>query len=185
MSKEADDLLKEIQYKTGKTLEEIAVEIGYSRPYLNKVKLMGGGEKIIGILKQKYAEILQNVPRANLPEVDKSISPDVSALIKTNQNLSESVKSLSFSHAELILLLKAEKDIPNSVLQAMEERQKLILSYMRAWVGASEQNHSSLSEQDLIKRFEERNKDIADQARRNRENDKRLQDRKGKKEPHG
>lgn len=62
MSNEAQQLLKEIQYKTGKTLEEIAADIDYSRPYLNNVKLKGGGEKVIGILKAKYAKILQNDP---------------------------------------------------------------------------------------------------------------------------
>lgn len=63
MSNEAQNILNEIQYRTGKSLEEIAGEIGYSRPYLNNVKLKGGGEKIIGILKTKYYNILHNVPR--------------------------------------------------------------------------------------------------------------------------
>lgn len=64
MSNEADKLISEIQYKTGLSLEEIADKIGYSRPYLNNVKLKGGGKKVIGVLREKFAEILQNVPRA-------------------------------------------------------------------------------------------------------------------------
>lgn len=66
MSNEAQRILNEIQYRTGKSLEEIAEDIGYSRPYLNNVKLKGGGEKIIGILKTKYYNVLQNVPRSTL-----------------------------------------------------------------------------------------------------------------------
>lgn len=69
MSNEAAIILNEIQFKTGKTLEEIAGEIGYSRPYLNNVKLKGGGEKVIGILKEKYHKILQNVPRGTNGEM--------------------------------------------------------------------------------------------------------------------
>jgi hypothetical protein len=61
LSNEAQILLKEIQFKTGKTLEDIAKDIGYSRPYLNNVKLKGAGEKVIGLLKEKYKGILQNV----------------------------------------------------------------------------------------------------------------------------
>lgn len=59
---EAELLLNEIQYRTGKTLEEIAGDIGYSRPYLNNVKLKGGGDRLIDTLREKYADILQNVP---------------------------------------------------------------------------------------------------------------------------
>lgn len=72
MSKEAQILLKEIQYKTGKTLEEIAADIDYSRPYLNNVKLKGGGEKIIRILKERYSEILQNVSQETKESYQKA-----------------------------------------------------------------------------------------------------------------
>lgn len=64
MANEVEILLKEIQFKTGLSLEEIADKIEYSRPYLNNVKLKGGGEKIVGILKEKFAETLQKVSRA-------------------------------------------------------------------------------------------------------------------------
>lgn len=61
MSNEAQHLLNHIQYKTGKTLDEIAQEIGYSRPYLNNVKLKGaGGGKVVGVLKSKYVNELRD-----------------------------------------------------------------------------------------------------------------------------
>jgi hypothetical protein len=55
---EGQEILNQIQYKTGHTLDQIAKTIGYSRPYLNKIKLKGGGEKIIGILREKYGKYL-------------------------------------------------------------------------------------------------------------------------------
>ncbi len=69
-SNEIEEILNIIQFKTGKTLEEIAEDIGYSRPYLNNVKLQGNApSKILGRLKDKYSEILQKVPReTNLSE---------------------------------------------------------------------------------------------------------------------
>lgn len=93
MSNEAQELLKEIQYKTGKTLEEIASDIGYSRPYLNNVKLNGGGGKVVGILREKYKKILQNVPRekegSDNKEADTSLMPVLVQLMKTQNMILE------------------------------------------------------------------------------------------------
>lgn len=74
MSNEAQHLLNHIQYKTGKTLEAIAKEIGYSRPHLNKAKLNGiEGGKIVGKLKSKYANELKDVPRFEEGETGKAV----------------------------------------------------------------------------------------------------------------
>lgn len=93
MSNEAQDLLKEIQYKTGKTLQEIADEINYSRPYLNNVKLKGGGGKVVGVLKEKYKKILQNVPRATeekpKPGKDGDLMPVLVQLMTTQNRILE------------------------------------------------------------------------------------------------
>jgi len=71
MSNEAAELLKKIQYATGLSLEEIASRIGYSRPYLNNVKLKGeGGKKIISTLKLKFASELKQVEKQTPAGVD-------------------------------------------------------------------------------------------------------------------
>lgn len=62
MSNTLSDLIDEIQFKSKKTLEEIADIIGYSRPHLNKQKLKGDNKKLEGILREKFKNILQNVP---------------------------------------------------------------------------------------------------------------------------
>lgn len=112
MSNRAAEILKKIQYETGKTLEEIGAEIGYSRPYLNNVKLKGGGEKIIGILETKYANILQKVSSAATATaatqpIGKFETKDpLTALIESNRDLAESNKILAQSHADLVLLMR-------------------------------------------------------------------------------
>lgn len=65
MPNELEKILNDIQFKTGKTLEEIAKEIGYSRPHLNNAKNKKGSEKIVGILKTKYYNILQGGSTGN------------------------------------------------------------------------------------------------------------------------
>lgn len=60
MSKELQILLDEIQATTRLPLGEIAKRIGYSRPYLNKAKMDGGTRKLIDVIKQEFAETLQN-----------------------------------------------------------------------------------------------------------------------------
>lgn len=88
MSNEAQHLLNHIQYKTGKTLDEIASEIGYSRPYLNNVKLKGkAAGKIVGILKAKYINELKDVPRFEDTKVDKTHAPEATVLEVLMQKL--------------------------------------------------------------------------------------------------
>lgn len=60
MSNDLDALLKEIQYKTGLTLDQVAESIGYSRPYLSKIRKKGA-EMVIGKLKERFkAELSEN-----------------------------------------------------------------------------------------------------------------------------
>jgi hypothetical protein len=64
MSNKVAKLLEDIQYKTQKSLEDIANDIGYSRPYLNNVKLAKeDNEKVYNKLRVYYSEILQNVSK--------------------------------------------------------------------------------------------------------------------------
>lgn len=90
MPTEAQILLKEIQYRTGKTLDEIAEDINYSRPYLNNVKLKGGGKKIIHVLKQQYKKQLNELPTITdlLPPSDASLVD----LIRAERELSKAAE---------------------------------------------------------------------------------------------
>jgi hypothetical protein len=63
MSNEIDNIIKKVQYKTGKSLDDIAKDIGYSRPHLSKEKKKGDNEHLLQVLKTKYYNILQEVPQ--------------------------------------------------------------------------------------------------------------------------
>lgn len=86
---EAEILLKEIQYKTGKTLEQIAEDVGYSRPYINNVKLKGGGRRLIDRLKSKYKRVLQDEPVRPPTVLDLIPPPDAKLvdLVKFERDL--------------------------------------------------------------------------------------------------
>lgn len=104
MSNGNGNILDIIQYKTGKSLEVIAAEIGYSRPHLNKAKLSGEiGKKMMNKLQEVYAEILQNVPRENQTNDYKKTSPSIteSELMKRLDVLINSNKELA--HAQLLM----------------------------------------------------------------------------------
>lgn len=54
------NIIKQIQFKTDDTLEDIASKIGYSRQYLSKVRDGANSKKILNLLKEKYFTELQN-----------------------------------------------------------------------------------------------------------------------------
>lgn len=62
MSNEVQKILDKIQAKKKLTLDEIADEIGYNRPYLNKAKLKNGASsnKLVSALQEAYPDIVQN-----------------------------------------------------------------------------------------------------------------------------
>lgn len=144
MSKEAQILLKEIQYKTGMTLEEIADKIGYSRPYLNNVKLKGGGGKIIGILKEKFKDILQNVPLASsTPPADYNPITNNSQHIAGRGSLPQGTRQITLD--DYIALLESQNEKLNKVIEAnltvllqicsdTHETGNAILDYQKSWV---------------------------------------------------
>ena len=68
MSHSISEIVDTIQYKTKQSLEQIAENIGYSRPHLNKAKLSNEGENVKEALLKHYKEILQNVPEGNVIE---------------------------------------------------------------------------------------------------------------------
>jgi hypothetical protein len=124
-----------------------------------------------------------NIKDSKSPEI--SVSPgngDISTLIKSNADLAESNKALAFSHAELVLMLKAERNVPSSSLSRVERTNREIVSFLMAFAGIDKESQKSLSDEELIKKIEEMGRDIAVQARKNRENDKLLHGRKGKSE---
>jgi len=55
---EIAEALDKIQYKTKKTIEDIAKEIGLTRPYLSSVKRQGWPIEILKRLQHQYPEIL-------------------------------------------------------------------------------------------------------------------------------
>lgn len=93
MSNELEQLIDRIQFLTKKTLDDIAEEIGYSRPHLSNAKKKADNKKLVGILKNKYADILQNV--TSVGHLEEPESPyktkkaptvkDVDAFLVTNQ----------------------------------------------------------------------------------------------------
>ena len=56
MTNKLDAMLNEVQFRTGKKLEEIAEELGYSRPYLSKMRKTGS-EPVEGRIKEVYKDI--------------------------------------------------------------------------------------------------------------------------------
>lgn len=116
-SKELAEMLDIIQYKTGKSLEEIAADIGYSRPYLNKVKLSGSGDKVSGILKATYGEILQNVRLGEKKEVGADPLSIIANLTESNRMLAE---------ANLILANKINSSVPASVSSSSKGKGKVL-----------------------------------------------------------
>lgn len=103
-SNEIGKLLDIIQFRTGKTLEEISADIGYSRPYLNKIKLKGGGQKVLGILNSTFREVLQNVNKMNTKEADKDPLQIIANLSESNRIHAEAY--LKMAEAQLILANK-------------------------------------------------------------------------------
>jgi phage repressor protein C with HTH and peptisase S24 domain len=71
---EIETIIKKIQFKTDESLEQIALNIGFSRPHLNKAKISGIGKKVLVALKDKYSYILQNVPVEN-NIIEETIEP--------------------------------------------------------------------------------------------------------------
>lgn len=100
-------MLDEIQFKTKKTLEEIASDIGYSRPHLNNAKISGkSANKIESALRRYYAEILQNVPNGGKKETptasEESWLKRLDILIENNRTLTTTNEKLVTAHIKLM-----------------------------------------------------------------------------------
>lgn len=64
MSNKLDEMLNEVQYKTGKKLEEIAMELGYSRPYLSRMRKTGSEpveRKIAEVYKELFTPVSNGI----------------------------------------------------------------------------------------------------------------------------
>lgn len=105
---ELKQLLRLIQFKTGKTLEQIASDIEYARAYLTNEANKGNNPKLIEILKEKYKDFisdeLQTATKTPVFEMkptngkDHTISLLVSnetKLIDTNKNQQETIGKLT------------------------------------------------------------------------------------------
>lgn len=61
MSNELKKIVKSIQFKTDKTVEEIAKDVGYARAYFTNQVNIGTNKRLKELLLEKYPEIEHNV----------------------------------------------------------------------------------------------------------------------------
>lgn len=106
------EILDLIQSRTGKTIEDIAAEIGYTRPYLSRAKVEGS-KKVELILKEKYVDVLQG--KANQSQNIKQPSDLESTLYVLLVKVSELLAKHSGRSAliELELMKKEIQDLKN------------------------------------------------------------------------
>lgn len=76
---ELKGLLRLIQFKTGKTIEEVASDINYARPYLTNEANRGENPKLIKVLTEKYKDFISD-------ELTSSTKAPVFEMKPTNGN---------------------------------------------------------------------------------------------------
>lgn len=175
-----------IKEKTGLTLQEIADKCDISRSHLSTI-LNSKEEKEVSDtymrkLRTKFPVFFlptKTNKSNNKANGQKDPSSDISALIKSNADLAESNKALAFSHAELVLMLKGDKKWSSFSPQGQRTNVELT-SFLMALAGVDKEAQKSLSDEELIVKIEELGKEIAAQARKNRQSGKHVQDKKDK-----
>lgn len=158
--------------KTGMSQEEMALDMGYGKNYISDILSPSGkvSAKFVKAFQAHFTDGSENTKSG-------AGQKDISALIKSNADLAESNKSLAYSHSELVQMLKEEKKHPiNSELSDLVSNQKTMLFYLRSLIGfpIDVETPATISDDELIKLLEEKGKEIAAAARKNRENDKRV-----------
>ena len=115
MNNELDKILKQIQYKTGQKLTEIAENIGYSRSYLSSVRASGGNDTIIQLLRAKYNTVLddtvQKFDAAREHYIQQGHSANAPTIGQDQANtLLIAINSATYANTELLceLLAKAK-----------------------------------------------------------------------------
>lgn len=132
---ELQRLIKEIKYKTNKTLDDIANDLGYDRAYLTDQVNKGKSQKIKGLLANKYKNQLKDFSardhesfelhddgdqefktksKQSSTEKDVAIKAlaDIAESNKNNSmgilNTSAAIKSMAKSNEDLVTMLKSK-----------------------------------------------------------------------------
>jgi hypothetical protein len=153
MSNELEKLLEEIQYKTKMSLEDIALRIGYSRPYLNKQKNKGGNKAIIGHLRQEFKEILEATNDTSPPGTEEAHLKEVNKLLQKHNDALEKLlhtNLTSLSTMQMVILAeikaglqwearKLAKGDPKKEMRIRGEVSKLVGENLQAF-GVGDKN---------------------------------------------
>lgn len=117
-------LLNEIQFKTNKNLEEIANEIGYSRPYLTTLKSKGPNKKVEQLLHSKYDNLLNDNVRFFQENKARYESQGMSPAPKILNNAQQSSVALATSASSYAAVELLCRLISNSENKPIEEVRK-------------------------------------------------------------
>lgn len=123
MSNELKQIVKNIQFKTDKTIEEIAKDLGYTRAYFTNQVNIGTNESLKNLLLDKYKEEIEhNIIRE--PQVDYIIKDNSGQYhfieVKTASGKVIKVKPDNLSDMAVLNAFLEERD------RVLEERNRVI-----------------------------------------------------------
>lgn len=128
MSNEIEKALNIIQFKTNKSLDEIAEIIGRTRPYLSSAKKKGKPESLVGRLKMHFPEELQEITFGNNSSINETglITEGelIDIIIQNNAMLSVSLDAM----AEILATSskKTVSEARSSLAKAVEYRIEIL-----------------------------------------------------------
>ena len=128
MSNEIEKALNIIQYKTNKSLEEIAEIIGMTRPYLSSAKKKGTPISLVERLKTHFPKELQEITFGNKSPINVtgSISEGelIDLILQNNAMLSVSLDAM----AEILASSskKTVSEARSSLAKAVEHRMEML-----------------------------------------------------------
>lgn len=109
---ELQQIIAEIKYRTGETLDQIATTIGYTRPHLNAAVNKGDAVHVKDALLKSYGKKLkdywaeeQNILREDEPQIER-IPGD-----EKNVDLSSGIRVGVLNNAMLRVLLRSQAEI--------------------------------------------------------------------------
>ena len=105
MSNQIQKLVDRIQFELKLTHEQIAADIGYSRPYFTNALKKGTSKKLINALRETYNKRLQN-----------STGQTVAATVDAGKQISENIED--------IIGLKARVNVLKSIVAAFASEKK-------------------------------------------------------------
>lgn len=146
ISKEAfKNLVDVVAQKTGKTQEELAIEMGYGKNYISELTTPSGtvSKKFLQAFKMKHRDILENPKngkaKALVEDVSSLESPDNSTLLRILDNLSAAHREISESNNKLadnekMILMKmptagSQIDMPSDELATIQGIRGLLIEF--------------------------------------------------------